>query len=500
MKEAHKDRSGYGHILKYTSVFGGVQVLVILIGLVRNKAMAILLGAGGMGFNALLISAQHFASQCTNLGISQGAVPRLSECFERGDSERLDYHIRVIRLWSLIAAVLGFLFCVTISPFVDKFSFTWGNHTLHFAMMGVAVALVAVSGGEVAILKATRRLGALAKAQVISALIGTLLSVPLYYFFLDSGVVPAIVLTAGAAVIITIAYSWRCYPFHFAFSRQMLGDGVGMIRLGIAFVLAAAIGSASEMLIRSYLNVEGGLGNVGLYNAAYMITITYAGTVFSAMETDYFPRLSGVASDIVATNEMVNKQIEVSLLLLSPMLVALMAVLPILIPLLFSNEFIPVVQMAQIAVLAMYFKVLTMPVAYITLARKLSLSFLLLETSYFVVLLVAIVVGFRLWGIWGTGLAIVMAHIAETIIVTGYAIWKYSYRTTSSVVRYFLIQLLFGVTAYAVTCLAEDWTYWITETALAIASTAYSVNILRQKTRLWESLKRKLVGKSKISV
>ena len=48
----------YDHVLKYTSVFGGVQGLVILIGLVRNKFMALLLGAGGMGFNALLTSAQ----------------------------------------------------------------------------------------------------------------------------------------------------------------------------------------------------------------------------------------------------------------------------------------------------------------------------------------------------------------------------------------------------------------------------------------------------------
>ena len=46
----------YNSILKYTSLFGIVQGLVILFGLVRNKAMALLLGAGGMGFNALLMS------------------------------------------------------------------------------------------------------------------------------------------------------------------------------------------------------------------------------------------------------------------------------------------------------------------------------------------------------------------------------------------------------------------------------------------------------------
>ena len=66
-----------------------------------------------------------------------------------------------------------------------------------------------------------------------------------------------------------------------------------------------------------------------------MITITYSGLVFSAMETDYFPRLSGVANDMKVTNDMVNKQIEVSLLLLAPMLVALLAGLPVLIPMLF---------------------------------------------------------------------------------------------------------------------------------------------------------------------
>ena len=75
MKE--HDEQGYDHVLKYTGLFGGVQGLVTLIGLVRNKFMALLLGTGGVGFSALLTSVQNFASQCTNLGISFGepAIP-----------------------------------------------------------------------------------------------------------------------------------------------------------------------------------------------------------------------------------------------------------------------------------------------------------------------------------------------------------------------------------------------------------------------------------------
>ena len=481
----------YSHILKYTGIFGGVQGLVILIGLVRNKFMALLLGAGGMGFNALLTSVQNFASQCTNLGISFGAVPRLSEYYEQQRVELVEYYIQVVRLWSMIAAVLGCLFCVVVSPLINDLSFTWGNHTLHYAMLGVSVAMIAITGGETAILKATRRLGSLARVQIYTTVASVFLSIPLYYFFRHSGVVPAIVLIAAAGMLVTIGYSYRLYPLKMHFNKKQLKNGASMIRLGLAFVIAAAIGSASEMLIRAYLNVEGGLDFVGLYNIGFMLTITYAGMVFSAMESDYFPRLSGVCKDVIKTNETVNKQIEVSLLLLSPMLVALIMMLPVLVPILFSREFIPVVGMAQVAVLAMYFKVLTMPVAYITLARSLSLSYLLLETSYFVVLVLAVMVGFQQWGLWGTGLAIVVAHVFECIMIGGYSYMFYGYRTTKTVLQYAVIQAIIGFVAYGVTLVAEGWSYWIAEAALTMVSTAYSLHVLRQKTHLWESLKRK---------
>ena len=486
----HND--SYDHVLKYTGMFGGVQVLVTLIGLVRNKFMALLLGTAGVGFNALFMSMQNFASQCTNLGISFGAVPKLSEYYEGQQEEQLAYYIQVIRLWSMIAAVVGFLFCVAVSPLMNELSFTWGNHTLHYAMLGVSVAMLALTGGETAVLKATRRLGALAKVQIYTAAISVLVSIPFYYYYGHSGVVPVIVCMAAVTMVATMCYSYRSYPLQLQCTGSLLKSGAGMIRLGVAFVLAAAVGSASEMFIRAFLNVEGGLEDVGLYNVGFMLTITYAGMVFSSMEQDYFPRLSAVCKDVEKTNETVNKQMEVSLLLLAPMLVALLTALPVLVPLLFSKEFQPVVGMAQVAVLAMYFKVLNMPIAYITLARSKSLSFLFLETTYFVVLVVGVMVGFRLWGIWGTGLAIVVAHMAELMTVGGYAYWQYDYRCTKAIARYAGVQTATGLAAYAVSVLAEDWCYWIAEAALTMVSTAYSVHILRQKTHLWEALKKKL--------
>lgn len=487
-----KQNNSYGHIVKYTGLFGWLQGLTILANLIRNKAMALFLGAGGLGFNSLLCSAQTFAAQCTGLGISFGAVPHLSESFEKGDERQVNYYIQVIRLWSLISALLGLVFCMSVSPLMASMTFNWGNHTHHYFLLGFSVAAIAITGGETAILKSTRRLGELARIQIYAAIASVVISLPLYYFLYHSGVLPSIILIAGFTMVATIVFSYRTFPLRLTFSMEMLRDGMGMIRLGVAFVVAAAVGSAAELAIRSYLNVEGGLYEVGLYNAAFMITITYAGMVFSSMESDYFPRLSAVQKDVVVMNDTVNKQMEVSMLLLAPMLVVLIMMLPVLIPMLFSREFMPVVAMAQVAVLAMYFKVLTMPVAYISLARSRSLVFLSLETSYYVALVAAVVVGFRCWGIYGTGLAIVVAHVFEFVLTTAFAHSLYHYRCTKGIVTYSLAQMAVGALAFVVSLACDGWGYWIAEAALAVASTAYSLNILRQKTHLWESLKRKL--------
>ena len=483
----------YQHILKYTGIFGGVQGLNIVLGLVRTKLIALLLGPSGMGLASLFNTTVGFVSQATNLGVSFSAVRHLSSLYDAGDEAALAHFVKVVRGWSLLTALLGMLVCVMIGPLLSQTTFAWGNHTLHFMLLAPAVGMLAITGGETAILKAMRALGALASVQVLAVVAALVISIPIYYFFGESGIVPVIVLMALATMLLTVRHSYRLVPLQLSGAKGMLGEGMEMVRLGVAFTLAAVIGSASELLIRSYLNVVGDLDMLGLYNAGYMLTITYAGMVFSAMEADYFPRLSGVQHDIDATNECVNRQMEVSLLLLSPMLAALMLSLPILIPLLFSAQFLPVVEMAQVATLAMYLKVMTLPVAYITLARGYSLSYLFLETSYYVAFIVLFVVGYEQWGLYGTGVALALAHLFEYVLVNGYAYKKYGYRFSATVSGYAIVQTGIGLLLFLVTLLAEGLLYWGTGLLLVVLSLSLSLHILRRKTHLWEKLRQKFL-------
>lgn len=470
-----RNQDDYSHVLKFTGLFGGVQGLNVLIGLVRNKFVAMLLGPGGMGLVTLFNTTVQLISQATNLGISFSAVRRISEYYDTGDIEKAAHYVKVVRGWCLLTALVGMLLCVVLGPFLSNTTFAWGNHTLHFMLLAPAVGMIAITGGETAILKGQRRLGALALVQITAALASLVISIPIYYFFWQAGIVPVIVLMAFATMCATLWFSLRMFPLQLRGTRGILGEGMEMVRLGVAFTLAGIVGSAAEMIVRSYLNVAGNLDILGLYNAGYMITITYAGMVFSAMDADYYPRLSGVNSDIEATNTTVNRQMEVSLLIVAPMLTGLIILLPVLVPYLFTSEFVPVVPMAQVATLAMFLKVLTLPVAYITLARGYSKSYLGLEAAYYVVFVLLVVLGYQQWGLLGTGIAIVLAHVFDYVMINLYAYKKYGYRVSVTVSRYAVVLLALGFLAYACTITLDGFVYWIAELAIVSASCLFSL-------------------------
>ena len=118
-----ESKTSYSHVLKYTGIFGGVQGLNIIIGLVRNKLVALLLGPSGMGLVSLFNSAITFMSQATSLGLSFSAVKHIAEIFDRGDESRILHFIKIIRTWSLITALFGMALCALLGPMLSDYTF-----------------------------------------------------------------------------------------------------------------------------------------------------------------------------------------------------------------------------------------------------------------------------------------------------------------------------------------------------------------------------------------
>ena len=118
--------------------------------------------------------------------------------------------------------------------------------------------------------------------------------------------------------------------------------------------------------------------------------------------------------------------------------------------------------------------------------------YLMLESVYFVVFVILVVLGYQHWGLLGTGVAITLAHVFDYAMINLYAYKKYGYRVSATVSRYAVVLLPLGFLAYACTILLDGIAYWTVELLVVLASCLYSLQILRAKTHLWQALKKKL--------
>lgn len=491
--ENKEKQNGYSHIMKYIGLFGGIQMLNILVGLVRNKLVAMILGPGGMGLLSLFNSTIKLVSESTNMGIPMSGVKTISQNFDDEANEKLCESVKMIRFWSLLTALLGFVVCALFGSSINSLTFIWGDHSFHYMLLSPAIAFMAITGGETAILKGTRELTSLMLISFFYALITSAICVPIYYYIGEKGIVPSLVLAAFVNMLLALYCSTKKYPYRLVFNKEFIAKGSSMIRLGIAFVLAGIFGSGADFLIRTILNTYGYLEEVGLYNAGYMMIFVYAGMVFSAMESDFFPRLSAIHDDVEAQNKCVNKQIEVTLLLISPLLITFLIGMPILLPVLYSGHFMPVLGMIQVAVMAMFIRALALPVEYIPLAKGNSSLYLFIEALYDVMIVVLTFVLYNMIGLVGAGIALTVAMMVDYGVAYVVMKAKYGYRISMEVLKYVAMQFPLGLLAFLVTMVESRMLYWTMGLLLIVTSMTISLYILHKKTSLWEKLKKKIL-------
>ena len=157
----------------------------------------------------------------------------------------------------------------------------------------------------------------------------------------------------------------------------------------------------------------------------------------------------------------------------------------------------PALGMMQVIMLAMYFRAVKLPVQYIPLAKGDSVSYLLLEGIYDVVLVVAVILNFDRLGLVGAGWAITIAGFLDAVLVFVYSRWKYGYKVSSSVLLYSSIQIPIGFLTFMVTQQSNQLMYWGVGLLLALISAATSVSILKTKTNLWYKLTSKILRRFK---
>lgn len=412
-----EQQSSYRQIFKATSLFGGVQVFNVLIGVIRVKFVAVLLGTTGVGIIGLFNAPLNLISSLTGLGIAFSAVRDVSEANGSGNQSRIANAITVLRRWSWFTGLIGAMVTAILSPQLSQWSFGSREYTWSFIWLSSILLIQALSKSQVAIMQGTRKLKDMAKAGVAGSGIGLILSIPLYYYYGTKGIVPALILSAVTALFLSWYYSRNTKIEQSDITyKETFFAGLGMVKLGIYMTLAGFLGTFSNFILNAYISNKGGIDQVGLYNAGWGIVGQYTGIIFTAMATDYFPRLAAIQNDNLKIKELVKQQAETAVLIMTPLLALLIVTMPLVIKILYSKEFLPVVMFANLTVLGMQIKAISWAMGYVYLAKGNGRLFLILEVIAGLMILSMNLLFYDIYGLNGLGLSFILTIFLGVII------------------------------------------------------------------------------------
>ena len=459
----NKEKSSYKSIMKATSLFGGVQVIKILVEIIRSKLIAVLLGPSGMGIAGLFTSTTSMISALTDFGIGISAVKSIATANETQDSSRISLVISVYKklVWAtgFLGAIVAFIFATPLS----EFTFGTNDYTYGFRWLSVFLLLSRLTSGDIILLQGMRKLNYLAKANVLGVLVGLLISIPLYFYYKIDGIVPAMIVTAILSFIVTRYFSDKIKVKSTKVSiADIIREGKELLQLGIVLSITYLFGMGITYMLRVFIANYGGVDQVGLYTAGITIVSSYSGLVFSAMSTDYLPRLSGVANNNVRVKQTINEQAEIGILILAPFLTVFLIFINYAIVILYSSSFKLMAGMVHWATLGLYFKVASWSVGFILLAKGASKLFLWSEVIAGTYMFLISILGYYLFGLDGVGVAFLLSNILNTLQVYFIANKFYKFKFNKQFYIIFIIQFTIGLICFlCVKLLSIFWVYLI---------------------------------------
>lgn len=443
-----EERSRYKSVLKSTSLIGGASITNILIGMIRTKFVAILLGPAGVGLLGIFVNITNIFRTLSGLGLSMSGVRSIAEKYGQDKPIEVAQIVQTLRRTVWITGLLGTGLVMICSPFVSYWTFGNYSYTISIALLGLTILFGNIAIGQTCVIRGTRRIGDLAKLQILGALNSTIIAIPFYYYFGMRGIVPSLVCTS----IVTLATSW-----FFARRVQIVPCVVPLNKLfdiackllffGLPFMLTVFVGILVEYLIKWALLHHFDLQSIGIYTAAYSLSGILVNFVLEAMAADYYPRLTAVANDPDKIEAEVASQAEVALLLATPLLMATIIFAPFIIRLFYTSEFEYAIYILRWMVFGLFGRILSWPLSYIILAKGMGKTYFICDSFSYLFHFCAILFCSATWGLIGTGVAFVLYYTFSTILMLFiyYLLTKHTWRLSYCLQMSFFLLLLIVV-------------------------------------------------------
>ncbi len=407
----------YKDIFKISFSYGLLQVFQIAVNLIKTKCIAIILGPSGVGLNNLFQSGTGVIASIVNNGLTTSAVKEITLAESSLNNYEAGLKISAFKKLLVITGILGFAFCFVLAPFLSHNTFNSYNYIISFQVLSLSVLLNQLSGGFGVLLRSRRLTRRIIVSTVVSSIFSLIATLPLFYLFKFNGMVPAIVITSCINLVVLKYYSRdQVYQSVKLSLLEAILIGKSMMSSGFLISLSTLFASIISYIFISFLSRKSSSNLVGLYTAGFAILNTYVGLIFNAMAQDFYPRLSSKIENKNEAYKLISYQIEISILIISPLLVVMILFNKLLINIMYTGEFLVISPMIVFASLGILCKVLAWAVSFYLLASGKIKVYFYLELVVLIYSLVCNLFFFESFGLTGLGISSSLNLIIASVI------------------------------------------------------------------------------------
>lgn len=414
-----RSEGSHKETLKSSFIIGGSSLINIVVGLLRMKVVAMLLGPGGIGLIGLLGNLMSAGANLSALGLGNSGTRQIAEANAKGGVEGLVVARKALFACSLALALVGGGAFFVLSPFLAKFILDDASLSSAVGWLSLGLSLTVMVGSQKALLTGLRRIGDVAKIAVASSVVSALVGISALYLWGKDGIVLFIISTPLVGFLISYFYVARLPKISGLVAKisAISSQSSALVRLGFSFMVASLSVLLGQLAVRSIVQHELGIESLGYFQAAWSISMTYIGFVLAAMGTDYFPRLTSVIHDHSAARNMVNDQAEIAILLAGPVLLAMLALAPWVIRVLYTSDFLVASSILRWQILGDVLKVLCWPMGFVIVASGKGKLFMMKEIFVMSVFVAGVWLMIPVAGLEATGLAFFLMYIVNVPIV-----------------------------------------------------------------------------------
>ncbi len=424
----------YHRILKSSSIIGGASFINILVGVLRTKILAILLGPAGMGLASLYTGLITTAATVATSGLGPVGTRQVAAAVSKNDWRALMIARRALFWGTVLLACAGALVVWSLRSFLAVHALGNASDAGVVGWLSLGVALSVAGASQSALIQGMRRIGDVARLSVYGSIFNTILGIGLLWRWGKTGLVAYVLIGPAVSFVLGHVYVSRLSKVRVEGISlyELASEWKVLFRLGTAMMGAGLVGSLAQLWIRIDVAKVLGTQPLGQYQAAWTISMQYVTFVLMAMGADYYPRLAGVIHDQEAARNLVNEQTEIATLLSAPVFIATMAVAPWIIHLLYATSFTPSVEIRW-QLLGDVLKVISWPMGFLILAAGDGKAFLGSEALSWLISTCLIVGLAPMIGLRVTGIAYLAMYAVYLPVVYWFAHRRIGFHLSRSV-------------------------------------------------------------------